>query len=166
MRRYLVVLLFVMSMAKSLVAAEQPIDIDSRLELFVDHYLIDEMSGDAQLQLHKPTPKDVVLVTDEPWEGNTCAYYTVFQDGDLFRMYYRGAHFDVKARKSAHRELACYAESKDGIQWTKPELGAARCPRRCTTLRYRTRRGSFLRSRGRRSGRPGSCRPPKCQSPS
>jgi len=123
MRRYLVVLLFVMSIAKSLVAAEQPIDIGSRLELFVDHYLIDKMSGDAQLQLHKPTPKDVVLVTDEPWEGNTCAYYTIFQDGDLFRMYYRGAHFDVKARKSAHRELTCYAESKDGIHWTKPELG-------------------------------------------
>ena len=123
MRRYLVVLLFAMSMAKSLVAAEQPIDIGSRLELFVDHYLVDKTSGDAQLQLHKPTPRDVVLVTDEPWEGNTCAYYTIFQDGDLFRMYYRGAHFDVKARKSAHRELTCYAESNDGIHWTKPELG-------------------------------------------
>ena len=123
MRRYLVALLFVASLAKSLVAAEQSIDIGSRLELFVDQYLIDKTSGDVRFELHKPTPQDVALVTDKPWEGNTCAYYTVFQDGDLFRMYYRGAHFDVEARKSAHRELTCYAESRDGIHWTKPELG-------------------------------------------
>jgi hypothetical protein len=38
-------------------------------------------------------------------------------------MYYRGSHFDEQAKKATHREVACYAESKDGIHWTKPELG-------------------------------------------
>ena len=38
-------------------------------------------------------------------------------------MYYRGAHWDPKAKKATHREVTCYAESKDGITWTKPELG-------------------------------------------
>lgn len=123
MKRYWVVFLLVISITKTSWAAEQPIDIGSRLELFVDHYLIDKTSGDAALQLQKPKPAEVALVTDKPWEGNTCAYYTVFQDGDLYRMYYRGAHFDEKARKSAHREVTCYAESTDGIRWTKPELG-------------------------------------------
>jgi hypothetical protein len=38
-------------------------------------------------------------------------------------MYYRGAHFDERAKKSTHREVTCYAESRDGIRWEKPRLG-------------------------------------------
>ncbi len=108
--------------ANSAVAAE-PIDIGSRRELFVDRYLIDQIAGDAELHLHNPQPHEVALVTDRPWEGNTCAYYTIFQDGDRYRMYYRGSHYDETTRQSAHREVTCYAESKDGIYWTKPDLG-------------------------------------------
>jgi len=105
------------------VSAAEPIEIGSRLELFVDRYLIDRLQGDAALKLHKPTPREVVLVTGEPWEGNTSAYYTIFQDGDLYRMYYRGSHCDLRTRKSAHPEVTCYAQSTDGIRWTKPKLG-------------------------------------------
>lgn len=99
------------------------IAIGSRLELFADDFLIDVMGGGVRHQLHQPKAQEVAIVTDRPWEGNTCAYYTVFQDGDIFRMYYRGSHFDEKARKASHREFTCYAESRDGIHWTKPELG-------------------------------------------
>jgi len=102
---------------------QQTVDVDTRLQLFVDRLLIGQFQGDASLHLHKPKPQEVVLVTDKPWEGNTCAYYTIFQDGDRYRMYYRGSHFDEKTRKSGHREVACYAESRDGIQWTRPDLG-------------------------------------------
>jgi hypothetical protein len=105
------------------VTAAEPIDIGSRRELFVDSFLVDHLSGAAQLRLHQPTPHEVVLVTGEPWEGNTCAYYTIFQDGDLCRMYYRGAHYDEQTKKEAHPEVTCYAESKDGVHWTKPHLG-------------------------------------------
>ena len=73
--------------------------------------------------MHRPEPKEVVLVTDQPWEGNTSAYYTVFRDGDRFRIYYRGSHSDESSGKAAHREITCYAESHDGIHWTKPRLG-------------------------------------------
>jgi hypothetical protein len=104
-------------------AAPDTIDIGSRLELFVDDFLIEKLAGAAAHHLHKPVPRGVALVTDAPWEGNTCAYYTVFQDGDLLRMYYRGWHFDRKTEKPAHRELTCYAESRDGVHWTKPNLG-------------------------------------------
>ena len=76
-----------------------------------------------QQKLHRPAAREVVLTTNAPWEGNTSAYYTVFRDGPLFRMYYRGSHWDTKTRKATHREVTCYAESKDGIHWTKPELG-------------------------------------------
>jgi len=103
--------------------AAEPIQVGSRLELFVDHYLIDSLSGQATLLLHKPEPQEVVLVTDAPWEGNTSAYYAIFQDGDLYRMYYRGSHWDRQQRKAPHPEVTCYAESRDGIHWTKPALG-------------------------------------------
>ena len=48
----------------------------------------------------------------------------VFQDGDLFRMYYRGSDvvYTEDGYSSPHEETACYAESRDGIHWTKPEL--------------------------------------------
>jgi hypothetical protein len=37
-------------------------------------------------------------------------------------MYYRGAHAGADGA-STHPEVACYAESADGIHWTRPELG-------------------------------------------
>ena len=92
-------------------------------ELFVDGHLIATVTGNAKQYLHKPEPKEVVFITDAPWEGNTSAYYTIFRDGDLFRMYYRASHWDTEAQKETHREVTCYAESRDGIRWVKPNLG-------------------------------------------
>mgnify|MGYP002623428361 CR=1 FL=1 len=103
--------------------AAEPVQIGTRLELFVDDFLIEKVDGDVTQFLHRPEPREVVLVTDEPWEGNTCAYYTIFRDGDIFRMYYRGSHYNEETRMSGHPEVTCYAESKDGIHWTKPQLG-------------------------------------------
>jgi len=100
---------------------ETCIDIGSRRELFVDDYLIDKIDR-AKLTLHKPTPREVAIVHDKPWEGNVCFYHTVFQNGDHFKMYYRGAHYDEQTEKITH-QVVCYAESKDGIHWIKPELG-------------------------------------------
>lgn len=48
---------------------DEPIDpilIESRLELFVDNYLIQDMKGGAEVVLHHPTPQEVVMVHDEP----------------------------------------------------------------------------------------------------
>ncbi|MCY2992849.1 MAG: hypothetical protein NTY19_33955 [Planctomycetota bacterium] len=103
--------------------AEEPVDIGSRLEPLVDRCLIDKLQGDAELRLHKPTPQEVVLVADKPWEGNTSAYFTILQDGARYRMYYRGSHWDEQTRRATHREVTCYAESQDGIHWIKPKLG-------------------------------------------
>jgi len=103
--------------------AEPPREIGSRLELFVDDWLIDRLDGARQV-LHRPEPREVAIVHDAPWEGNACLYHTVFQDGELYRMYYRGSHFEVgeTSLRTTHA-FACYAESRDGIHWTKPELG-------------------------------------------
>jgi hypothetical protein len=103
--------------------AEEPLKVNNRRELFVDEYLIGELKGSAERKLQLPEPREVVLVADKPWEGNTSGYFTLFQDGDLYRMIYRGWHHDEKTMKALHPEVTCYAESKDGIHWIKPELG-------------------------------------------
>jgi hypothetical protein len=96
--------------------AIEPVDIGSRRELFVDDYLIEAMEG-VQLRLHRPQMREVVMDYNMPWEGSTCCYQTVFQDGDIYRMYYRGT-----GMKNTYGTLVCYAESKDGIHWTRPDL--------------------------------------------
>lgn len=96
------------------------IDLGSQLELFVDDFLIERLNG-TQLKLHEPQPADVALRFNRPWEGSFTAYITVLQDGDRFRMYYRGTPNEGKDGSSD--EYTCYAESRDGITWTKPDLG-------------------------------------------
>ena len=61
-----------------------------------------------------------MLVTDKPWEGPDSAYFTVFQDGPLVRLYYRGI---VPAGDTSAGQVTCYAESTDGIHFTRPNLG-------------------------------------------
>ena len=102
--------------------ASGSIAIGSRRELLVDDFLIDKLAR-VELRLHKPEAREVVLTCDAPWEGNVSAYYTIFEDEGLFRMYYRGAHFDVTTKKATHQDLTCYAESHDGLKWQKPDLG-------------------------------------------
>ena len=101
-----------------------PIQIGSRLELLVDDHLVETLSG-ARYVLHRPVERDVALVLDAPWEGNNCGYVTVFQDGDLYRMYYRGRQLEWTSGKVTfpRGEVYCYAESRDGVRWTKPNLG-------------------------------------------
>ena len=83
-QRFLVTLfLFAGTVMFSLrVSAAEPIQIGSRLELMVDDYLIDKMTG-ASLVLHQPLKREVAINHDAPWEGNNCGYHTVFRDGDL-----------------------------------------------------------------------------------
>ena len=103
--------------------AAEPIDIGSRLELFVDDYLIDTTNG-AELRLHQPTARNIALAADQPWDGNGLGYVTVFQDGDIYRMYYRGVNTKWKPGELVNtRQKYCYAESKDGIHFSKPALG-------------------------------------------
>ena len=103
----------------------EPIDIGSRRELLVDHHLIERLDG-VRLELHRPVRREVVFRTDAAWEGNGSGYQSVLQDGDRFRIYYRGGHHpNSKAYKTIKNswETLCVAESKDGINWTRPELG-------------------------------------------
>jgi hypothetical protein len=101
-----------------------PIDIGSRLELMVDDYLIARLNGDAKRRLNRPIPREAVLVTDKPWEGNASTSFTIFQDGDIYRMYYHAKQLEHKGMMvNEPAGVTCYAESTDGINWVRPDLG-------------------------------------------
>jgi hypothetical protein len=73
----------------SLLPAEEVLQIGSRLELLVDDWLIESLT-DARQKLHHPVPQKKAW---EPQPGNTntsIAFVTIFRDGDIYRMYYRG----------------------------------------------------------------------------
>ncbi|MBM3499632.1 MAG: hypothetical protein FJX74_13310, partial [Armatimonadetes bacterium] len=108
-------------------AAQEPTHIGSRLELLVDDALTETMTDGTRLVLHQPVRREIVFRTDAPWEGNAAAYQSVFRDGDRYRMYYHGLHYRFSGPAAQAREdhpaVYCYAESPDGIHWTRPELG-------------------------------------------
>ena len=60
-----------------------------------------------------------------PDHGHAVLYGTVLKEGDTFRMWYLGMHeSEIKAGQApGWWRPMCYAESKDGVHWTKPELG-------------------------------------------
>ncbi len=111
----------------SIFASENEVlDIGSRRELFVDDYLIDQLNGKATQRLHHPVPREIVIKHEEDWEGTGTGYHSIFKDGDIYRMYYKAWHLDLSNKKldtGRHPIFCCYAESKDGIHWTKPDLG-------------------------------------------
>jgi hypothetical protein len=106
--------------AKAAKANDKVIDIGSNRELFVDKYLIDKLDG-VRMVLHHPRHEGPVMKFDKPWEGLFSGYCTVIKDGDLYRLYYRGT--PKSGADGSGDESTCYAESPDGIHWTKPDLG-------------------------------------------
>lgn len=112
-------------------AEAAPTDIGNRRELLVDDFLIESMSDGAALKLHKPVAKEIVFKHDVPWEGSGCGYHSIFKDGDKYRMYYKAWQLSVTKGKLAPADanFTCYAESEDGILWTRPKLGLVEYPK-------------------------------------
>lgn len=103
--------------------ADDVVEIGARRELFVDATLIDKLEG-VERKLHHPIPREIAITHDAQWEGAGSGYHTVIKDGDLYRMYHRGSALGVKdGRLNIGKEVICYAESQDGIAFTKPNLG-------------------------------------------
>lgn len=104
-------------------AGGEPIPVGDRLELFVDRHLIGTLNNVTH-QLREPRREEIVLRFDQPWEGAASgAYVTVIKDGAVFRMYYRGRRISGNVDADKSSEVTCYAESRDGVNWTKPDLG-------------------------------------------
>lgn len=86
--------------------------------LFLDALTIDSQHG-LERVFHPcdKYPGNPLILGDTPWESKGSGPYlygTVMWDGAKLRMWY---HFINRGYKNA------YAESQDGIHWTKPSLG-------------------------------------------
>lgn len=89
------------------------VDIGSRLELFVDDFLLDGMSGGVMRRMHHPVPREVILTLDKPWEGNTSAYLAVIQHEGRVLLYFN-------ATPHPRGQTTGVIESHDGIHFTRP----------------------------------------------
>lgn len=98
------------------------INIGSKAQLFVDQMLVSSSEG-ITFQLHpgQKHPANPLLKADQPWEGwRICIYGNVLYDETLgkFRLWYT-----TDVTKEFPNFSVCYAESDDGIRWTKPLVG-------------------------------------------
>ncbi len=119
MIKMIAVFLITVFFAFSSSVGQEVISLKSQREIFVDNYLIAQKEN-VELALHTPKKEGPVLALDKPWEGPISNYTTIIKDGDLYRAYYRG--LNEAGKDYSATEVTCYAESNDGIHWSKPNL--------------------------------------------
>ncbi len=87
-----------------------------------------ETKKDLILLPHKPEKKNIALVCDDEWEGVHNSYGCTVRVGDTIRLYYRASTerlilSDNAPNRGGGTNVICVAESRDGIHFTKPNLG-------------------------------------------
>lgn len=97
------------------------VDIGTRRELFVDNFLIEEMT-DCELDLKRPERREISFICDAPWEDNVPGALSVFNDGDIVRRYYR-ASFPEHDTGEDFQVLALAESTDGGITFERPNLG-------------------------------------------
>lgn len=105
-------------------AAQKAVDTGGQAQLLLDDHVI-ERTENLKRTVHQPQahPQNPLLDADKPWEF-TCVtlWGTVLydeQDG-IFKMWYQTWGNIPAPTKSSY---VCYATSKDGLKWEKPDLG-------------------------------------------
>lgn len=98
-----------------------------------DRSIVDEANTTADFTVGTPVKRETVMVADLPWEKGLMHYVNVIFDNGKYRMYYI-SHLERAQKKEYANDMkgttieifntfVCYAESEDGIHWTKPNLG-------------------------------------------
>ena len=90
-------------------------------QLFVDAYWIAASEG-VERRLHEPDRRDPVIEKDYPWEEGYVGTATTAFDGEKYRMWYACDDARVIGVAGVNFKRQAYAESEDGINWTKPFL--------------------------------------------
>ncbi|MFN2351515.1 MAG: hypothetical protein ABR497_06170, partial [Kiritimatiellia bacterium] len=111
-----------------------PFAMGNRRELFIDDFLLDGLSGGAELRLHPPVPREIVMTLNRPWEGNCNGCFmpvVILQDGHKIMMYYLGVNyagpgdpsdFSYRNRDMSRPATTCLALSADGISFERMRL--------------------------------------------
>lgn len=113
----------------------EPLRIGNRWVLFIDDYFVeDRYNVRREVNIPLKHPLNPVMVGDKPWDSHAYSPSVLFdEEAGLFRMWYQvfdaGAYVRQNrtggwdADKHGYPYFVCYAESRDGIHWEKPELG-------------------------------------------
>jgi len=98
------------------------IELTSKRLLFLDdHYLAKIENVGRQIHAARKHEQNPLLWPEKPWEGAMAVIYgSVIRDCDRYRMWY---HTD--GRPVGPRGIG-YAESRDGVRWTKPLMNDVR----------------------------------------
>ena len=72
----------------------------------------------VELRVEPATKSEPILARDRPWEQGQLCWAQVMADEGRYRMWY-----GLILGRAPKREVLCYAESEDGVEWHKPELG-------------------------------------------
>jgi hypothetical protein len=100
------------------------LEVGSRKQLFIDHKFI-ESTEDVVLTMNPPARTGQLLITaDAPWEKDlrVASYSTVIAEDGLIRVWYNIVGKQFIPRQNPDFMGLAYAESRDGIHFTKPIL--------------------------------------------
>ena len=126
-------------------ASQDPLAIGTTKQLFLgpwgedgrDTYLLDSMTNVAITMNEAQVTGERLMDLDRPWEGKGILDMRQFvlKDGEGgFRIYYSALPYqrfpkdrdpatERKFWTAPHQRILCFAESRDGIHWEKPNLG-------------------------------------------
>jgi hypothetical protein len=99
-------------------------ELSNEPQFFVDDALIEHLENVTRT-LHYPVRvgEDPVLKSEQPWEGELSLQpgTVIFDEKEnIFKMWYNSL---ATKKKPDIQGFICYAISKDGLHWTKPNLG-------------------------------------------
>ncbi|MBN2294920.1 MAG: hypothetical protein JXM70_21005 [Pirellulales bacterium] len=96
-------------------------------QLLIDKAFFEKFEN-VEIRMHQPQKTgQKILQREHPWESATLNWFTVLEDPGVvdkqakYRMWYEC--YDIDGWPTPNDTSFCYAESCDGITWTKPELG-------------------------------------------
>ena len=93
-----------------------PARAQSPRHLFLDPAII-QQAEHAALHVNPPQQREIVIRPDRPWEQLMISFYLTVRDEEgRLRLWY-------VCRDQANQPNVAYAESTDGVRWTKPNLG-------------------------------------------
>lgn len=110
--------------------ADWPVRITNQHQLFIDDFLIADRT-DVTRRLHslsRHAANPVLRLREKPWEMSIghSAIVMPQENGYGYRLWYNVRNFVEGEDGLRYRAPTCYAESDDGLTWTKPELGLYR----------------------------------------
>jgi len=102
----------------------EPIDVGTRRQLFIDDRFIARSQGVTLRQNRPDLQHESLLLPEHPWEsGMVCAMGSVVQHEGKVMLWYDARKWDAAARQPENTRRLCYAESTDGVRFTKPNVG-------------------------------------------